>query len=402
MKIIKVLNILWLILLYSNNYCPGQGIPKTFDELWQIAVLQNPEIINAELRVQRSARLKSTSWEPGMTNLEYSRGQINTIERDNYFYFEQELGSPFTISANRKFYDSEMNYFLLEKGRHLREVRRELRKEYYGWLFEEERRKILEESIKLYEKAEDFAAMQFESGESNLLSKALIQSQLQELFTRKNQVEMNKRNHENMLQSILNEKQNLVPADSIFSKLVIILPSNKQEIIDSIPEVRNRLGAVNVATSYLKVTRSHISPNLKAGYFNQEIDLVPGFQGWHVGLSFPILFHPQKARVQAASIDLTIAENEYQYQKMKSERAYEVLMNQHDQLTENLLYFEKNRLENARLIKENAGLLYGTGEIGYLEFVNSLSTAIMIEEEYWTLVSDYNRVVIDLYYYLNY
>ena len=56
---------------------------------------------------------------------------------------------------------------------------------------------------------------------------------------------------------------------------------------------------------------------------------------------------------------------------------------------------------SSQLIEENANLLYESGEIGYLEFVQNLTTSLQIQEDYWSLLNEYNQLVIEMYYYLD-
>jgi cobalt-zinc-cadmium resistance protein CzcA len=100
-------------------------------------------------------------------------------------------------------------------------------------------------------------------------------------------------------------------------------------------------------------------------------------------------------------LNVSIAENQYVYERFRYENEFDNLLLRYDQLRQNLSFYESQRLENANLIEENANLLYESGEIGYLEFVQSLSTSLQIQEDYWSLVNEYNQLVIDLYYYLD-
>ena len=153
---------------------------------------------------------------------------------------------------------------------------------------------------------------------------------------------------------------------------------------------------------HYRLMKSQISPSLLAGYYTQEIDHVPGYQGWKVGLNFPLLFMPQKARSQAASIELSRAENQYVFEKLKASQEISSLLNKYNQLKESLTFYESERLENADLIDKNARSLYESGSIGYIEFVQNLTTARQIREDYVRLVNEYNHYVIDLYYYLDF
>ena len=202
---------------------------------------------------------------------------------------------------------------------------------------------------------------------------------------------------------VLNTDSIYIPVEKELTKLLIVIPDSKALYsIDSVPEVTTRRLERDLANRYYKLTKSQISPSLSAGYFNQQIDKMPGFQGWQVGLSFPLWFMPQKARSQAAYIDLSRAENQYIFEKTKVTREVESLMLKYDQLQKSILHYEEARLKDAIMIDQNAFLLYKSGSIGYIEFVANLSTSREIREDYYFLINRYNRFIIDLYYYLDY
>ncbi len=396
-KIIVLLILTWL----TPRIVSGQE-ERAFDEMWELTAENNPDLQNARLQVDRLGKMKSSSWDLGMTSVDLNRGQINSALIDNQWTIEQQIGSPFEMAATSKYYQSEIGLFNGHYEKIRRSVKRSLRKYYYEWLYENQRQKIAERALSLFENASHYATLQYETGETNLLSKALIDSRMQEISLAASRIQVTKDNLVNQINVIVNYEEKILPESRELTKLPVPDPEQPVSgIVDSIPDVSVERQRMQVARSYLGLTRSRISPYFKAGYFNQQLDQVSGFDGWLVGIAFPLWFLPQKARIQAASIDMSIAENNYWYQKSRMEIEYRNIMNRFNQLEENLSFYEQKRIDNARMIEDNANLLYESGEIGYLEYVQNLNTAIQIQEDYWRLVNEYNLLVIDLYYYLD-
>jgi cobalt-zinc-cadmium resistance protein CzcA len=373
-----------------------------FEEMWAQTMEHNLDIQNAGLQIEQNENLKKTSWDLGTTSFRWEHGQINSHLNDNMYVLEQKLGSPFEMSATRKFYQSETDLWKINESRVHREIKKNLRKYYYSWIYENERLRIIEKGLELFRRASEYSALQYETGESNLLSKALIDSKWQEMNITSDRIKVNKNRLINQINVIVQSSERVEPSQQNLVRLIIELPEDEDQVaLDSLPDVALEQQRFQVAQSYLGMTKSKISPYFSAGYFNQQLLQESGFQGFLVGIEFPLWFFPQKARVQAASVNRSIAENSYVYEKNRLENEFENLMLRYDQLIRNIRFYEDQRLENARQIEENANLLYESGEIGYLEFVQNLSTSLQIQEDYWTLINEYNQLVIEMYYYLD-
>ena len=400
-----VRNIVACLIIFLCYQSPlfAQQQKMSFEDMWAIALEQNIQIKNAELLVEKSGKMGKTAWDFGTLDFDFTRGQQNTEQIDNMFSFKQGLGTPFTISATRKYYKSEQSF--LNKSAVLIniEIKKQLRSNYYNWLYEYQLIGILDSSISIYQKSADFANMQYELGESNLLSKVLLTSEVQRLIIRRDLHLVNLNTFQNEIQTILNTDSIYVPEETELNKLLLVLPVDSSlYTLDSIPEVMVQHSHWEAMDRYYKLEKSKISPSLSAGYYNQEINQISGYQGWQLGLSFPLLFMPQKARSQAAYIELSRAENQYQYQKMKVEREIESLLAKYEQLQQSIRYYEDQRLNNVDLIVQNANMLYTSGSIGYIEYVQNLTIARQIMEDYIKLINEHNQFVIELYYYLDF
>jgi cobalt-zinc-cadmium resistance protein CzcA len=391
-----------ILSLYTITTSVAQIRQMDFEEMWVMTMEHNLDIRNAGLQIEQYEDMRKSSWDPGMTQFRWERGQINGDPIDNMYVVEQNLGSPFEMSATNKYYESETDLWKINESRVIRETKKSLRKYYYSWIYENERLRIIEKGLDLFRKASEFSALQYETGESNLLSKALIDSKWQEMNISSDRIKVNKSSLINQINVIIQSQERIEPSQQNLQKLVILFPEDQDRMpLDSLPDIALEQQRFQVAQSYLGMTKSRISPYFSAGYFNQQLLQESGFQGFLIGIEFPLWFFPQKARVQAASVNQSIAENRYFHEKNRVENEFENLRMRYDQLILNIRFYEEQRLENARQIEENANLLYETGEIGYLEFVQNLTTALQIQEDYWTLVNEYNQLVIEMYYYLD-
>ncbi len=398
MKIDRYITGFILFLLSFSGY--GQELRISFEEMWYITLENNIQIRNANILVDRSDYMKKTAWDFGALDFDFTRGQQNTEVVDNFYSLEQGLGAPFTISATKKYFESEKSFYQKNKEMIAKRIKRQLQGLYNSWLFEYELISILDGTLSLLEKSADYARLRYETGESNLLSSAMLTSEYQRMVIEKNLHEVHLNSLENDIRTIVNTDSIIIPVETKLTKLEIDLPDKPEFKIDSVPDVKAMQKYVTVADRNYRLVKSQMSPSFRAGYYNQEIDLIPGYQGVNVGLSFPLLFMPQKGRKQAAQLDLFMAENQYEYQKINAKLQLEKLFQQYEQLKANIEYHEEERLSNALMIEDNANILYEEGEIGYIEFTQNLKTSRQIREDYLNLIREYNLIVIELFYYL--
>ena len=140
-------------------------------------------------------------------------------------------------------------------------------------------------------------------------------------------------------------------------------------------------------------------PSLSAGYFNQEIDNVTGFEGFQAGLRFPLVFPSTGSLVKKAKIQYQIDANLRLIEKTQ----------QISQLENELISYEKNKLRfeafNDEIINRTNEMLntvrlrFEKGEINYFEFLQSLESVYGLRYEYFNSLRDYNNSGLTLKYY---
>src|SRR3546814_3776926 len=73
---------------------------------------------------------------------------------------------------------------------------------------------------------------------------------------------------------------------------------------------------IQVQQARIKVEKSDLLPTFGGQYGWQKIGSQSGFNSWQVGINIPLWFGPQKAEIQAASIQKEIAESRLKEEKI--------------------------------------------------------------------------------------
>ena len=172
----------------------------------------------------------------------------------------------------------------------------------------------------------------------------------------------------------------------------------------------NYLEQQTVINKQAKVTeRSRMLPDLNLGYFNQSLigvqningqdqyfDASKRFQGFQLGLSFPLWLAPQAARAKAAAFVELETKKNADYFKTILAGTFTQAQQELKKHTNSLIYYETSALKNANLILSQSKKSFRAGEIGYIEYLQSLKNAIAIKSNYLQVLNQYNQSVIKL------
>jgi cobalt-zinc-cadmium resistance protein CzcA len=112
----------------------------------------------------------------------------------------------------------------------------------------------------------------------------------------------------------------------------------------------------------------------------------------------PLFFGSQKAKIKAAKINNTLIETERQQTLLYMQSSYAVQYNEYLKAKEGLQYYETTGLKQADDIIRISNTAYTKGEIGYMEYIQNLQTAINTRLQYTDAVNQFNQSIILLNY----
>ena len=119
-----------------------------------------------------------------------------------------------------------------------------------------------------------------------------------------------------------------------------------------------------------------------------------------LGLSIPLWFVPQTAKVKAAGINQQVVQSNYEQSKATIQGEYSEAVQEYLKNTNTLEYYEKSALPNADLIIKQADKGFKSGEIGYVEYLQAIKSALTIKTNYLQSLNGYNQSVVRLDYLL--
>jgi heavy metal efflux system protein len=371
----------------------------SLEEALQKARKNNIELENARLRLEETKSLKKTAWDLGSTDVQFMRGNIDGPFVDNNTSIWQNLGSVFEQHARAQWMTQWVNrqetaYFLS-----LRNLERDVSLAWYALLWRQQRLKLLDYALSIYQDAVRIAVLRYESGQANLLSKVVVETQYEDLRMRSREALAERDVAKEALAVWLMISDFDPPDPEIFHE-ELLFRQTQQGTAELNLQMELMQKELKVAQQDIKWQRSKFAPGLSAGYWWQSLDEIKGYDGWQVGIQIPLWRRSLSAQVQASKIRRDIAENQVQQMSWNIQRSLGQLLSLQNVFSQKLEYFENTAIPNASLIEENADVLFKSGEIEYFEYIRGINEAVQLRLGYADAIQDYNETSIQIFYLL--
>jgi len=201
---------------------------------------------------------------------------------------------------------------------------------------------------------------------------------------------------EQQLQLLLNSADDLIPSVNESQRF----PINNTDSLTDHPLLAYNEQLQVVAGQQLEVERNELLPEFNIGYAYQEFGGVNGLSGVRLGVSIPIFQGAQRKRIDAAEAQQQIARSQQQTSRVLLQRQLLELQQDLRQAEQALDFYDEQGEQYAKELLRTGRLRYEAGEIGYVEFVQALEQAFLLELQYLEDLRRYNRTVV-LINYLN-
>lgn len=391
---------------------PQPKMYNTLDEVIETALKNNPNIKVSVLQTEQERALKGSSFNLPKTDFELEYGQTNSaVDNDTRFSISQTFAFPTLYANQNKLAKAKIKASEIKQEVVKNELIAMVKGAYYELWYLKSKGKLLQEQDSIYERFAYAANLRFKTGESNALEQATANTELAD-------IQILIQDNTATIKSYQMKLQNLINSDSLvdinvgyLEKKVSISPATHDSaVISNNPLIEFYNEQIIVADKEKSVASAKMLPNITLGYFNQSFigngetangaptvfDSGDRFTGVRLGLSIPIWFRSNTARIKAAKIHKL--ENEALLEAVTNttqtqlQALLETLKNRQD----NLDYYGQNALPQAELLLKQSQRGFQEGEIGYVEYVQGLNRALTIHTKYLTLVNQYNQTLIKI------
>ena len=377
----------------------------TLDEAVERALQQNPAVEAARLSVKRSEAQKATAWDIDKTQLQYSTGKLESGIYDNEVSVMQTLAFPTVYAKQANLADALTAVNRINLTQRQREIIRDVRLNYFGFVYARSRISQLTYQDSLYKQFLRAAEVKLRTGETNLLEKVTAETQLSEVRNSAFQAGADRAVFRERLQALLATDTMVITADTSLSRLP--LPALSVDIIEQNPQLRLAQQQVAVQEAETELQRAKLLPDLRLGYTNRTIaggrarDNIQEFepdQEVSFGVAIPLWVKPYKNRIEAAKLQAQVAQQNLLSVENELKAEAKAAFQQALKLQSSLDYYESTALPQAQLIISQATKAYRAGEIDYQDYILSLDRALAIRANYIEALYGYDKAVIELHF----
>lgn len=380
-----------LLVIFAPAMQAQQSV--TLEQAIETAMTNHPRLKMAESEIERARVSKGEAWDGGNTSFSYSWGQLNGADRnDNELSVEQSLGSLLT-----PFYKNALANTQISKGESYRDmVKKEVTAEvkrawaYYQYAFHINA--MYRGQRELAEQLRKSGEQRYLQGDIDLAERNMITALAADLYTRWLESSEELTLAGRRFTWSCYSGQPLLPADTSLA----VMPIQTDGLSLSSRHLNYFDAQVQEKKNLLKIERSRFFPELSVGYVRQKIAPLTGLNSWMVGVSFPVLFFPQRSRAKQARINLRIATWEAEDNRRQLSNKVSELQSQLVRQRERLTYYQQAAIKEAEALQHSALKKFQENETDISEFIQSLNAVREIKRGYIETVYAYNITVLEL------
>lgn len=362
------------------------------------AVKNYPRIKAAQLEIEQQQALKPGAWDLGNTQI-YTGGE--ELRNGDGVYttvgIQQQGIDIFGVGPKLALYNKKIA--LAEAALSLNEIEliREVKKAYGDAYVIGRTLQLYTHLDSIYREFERAAKLRYEVEETSKLAYLAALNQVRQIELQRLQLTYDYR-------SALAKLNLWLVSDTLFTVSVENDPSWAEPVViaDSLhthPLLETAMRRVDVAEAERRVASKSMLPKLNGQYGDQSIDGERGYYQFQIGVSIPLFFAPDRAKVQAAKIQRRIAEQDRLETQAEIRVQYNTVTQEYRKWLASWQFYETDALPLAREQRRGAILAFREGSIDYVSFIQNLKEAVQVEVMAQDAFSKYLESKFELEYY---
>ena len=401
---------LTLLALLAVSGAQAQEVKRlALDEALALARENNQSLQASRANVLSQEQLVKTAYDIPKTEVSMGYGYLNGKEQKDMSLNVSQALSPFTYGKKKNILQKEYESAEIQLQGKMIAVEFEIKQTWENILYAQSKKKLLEQQFTLLKAFSKSAKLRYETGETTLMESNVAQAKEQEISVLITQNNTFLQNEKSKIKTFLN-----LETDFELSERELVYDEH-DPWADLNLEENNSLQLANKKIERVEATRklekSLLLPDVTLGYaiesgaglrangtnYGRELR-IPSYT---VGLSIPIFFGSQSKKIKAMKYSIEQAELEKSYlHKQLSESVQQQLeiINAQQSVID---YYKESALLNASIIQDHANKSYNNGDISYVEYIQSMETALNIQINYLDAVLQYNLGHNALHYLVN-
>jgi cobalt-zinc-cadmium resistance protein CzcA len=403
-----------VLILFSTHLGFSQTSPQpiALSEALDLAFAKNPGLESAKLNEQFYEKMKGAGRELDKTDFSLELGQFNSHAFDNKIGVSQNIQFPKVYRTQKQLLSEQALAAQAQSKITQRDLKTEISRLFYGYIWLQEKEKLLQSADSVYRVFEAKAMLRFQKGETNLLEKTTAQMQRQQI---NNQLAMVRQDVQIVLQQfnfLLRTEQWRMPTapESILALPVFVDSSGMAYL----PHIQFQQHLLNTSRFSVAAEKAKLIPSLSLGLSSQSIigyqrvgdeeryyNAWDRFNAFSVGVAVPIFSKAQRARISAFQIQVLQQQTNLDWLKQRTMAEQNSARQQVQKYWESLQYYRSEALPYAKVIVSTANRQFAAGEINYLEWVMLVNQSFDLQGQYLDEQNSYNQSVLHFQTFIN-
>jgi len=368
----------------------------TADEAVRFALEHHPGVQAAALKVRQASLMVPAGFNPEKTALFYNYDQNNIAENGlpiKVWGLRQNFSFPTVYTSRTKLLKTVTG---VEEARYqlvVRETERNVRQKYDEVLILSRKVTLFREIDSLYQATATRSDLKFRAGESNHLEKLMADSRLIKAHQALTAAENDLSSAREEIFALMN-----TPGGFSFPGELPHMASTRESPSDLSPTEKLFDREDQMARAQLQLERNSLLPDFELEYF-QGTNHAPGsdiYRGFTAGLTLPLWFGEQKAKIRSASLDTELNQLNRKNWTLAHETRVAQLRRNLTLLASSLSQYLAKGRETAYELRKAASLSLSHGEIDFFQYLMAIENASDLENDYLDKLLQHNQMVYDL------
>jgi cobalt-zinc-cadmium resistance protein CzcA len=401
-KLMKSKALLFLLLIFIfPSLGQGQKIKMSLEEIIDVSLKNNAGLKASSLEVEKNRQLVHSSYNIDPTNIYLSRDQNNIAENGTpltVFGVQQSLKMPSYYKAQKNISQSKVG--LAEQSHKLDELYliKEISKTYYKIQYWENLKLNYQYLDSLYTEFERASLRKYELGETNYLEKLTAETKKKEMSLHLDQCNDNIKAEYQSLNSLMQSSSDFTIVPEKLTNLLY-----EQIEINNHPSIQYYKLASELSQQNTTLAKKQMLPELQAEYFlgSNSSDNSKFYNGFQIGLGIPIFRKALRSNIKAAQIETELINQNKINQEISLSSKYNQLQIELNKYSKALRFYREEGRLLSKEIKSTSIKAFQSGEIDFLQYIQSLENANNVEQNYLENMIKYNLTVVDMNYLTN-
>ena len=398
--------IIFSLFLFLPILVSAQSRQMTLQEVLAMATERSLTLQHSRMEVDKTRILQGTAFHLDATSVSLSQDPTSGGSPDNAITVSQSFALPSVYSARRSLLKSETTASQSRLAVSENELRREVSLAFYDLLYAQDVLHIYARQDSIYKNFNRVAEAKLGAGETGRLEQ-INAIRLKQENDIKNDIAqrdfltaqlqlMKWLNTDTLVIPLATATNELIFADNSIADVPLLALAKSQEEVANRQlklEKRNGLPTFSVGASVQTVIKGFNPYNIDRSAYGGG-----NFMGFSVGVNIPLAFGAQKARVKATRKEVEMAQLNVRNQEYVLRKTYDAAYNNYVSAHKAYNYYQKIGVPQAREMERISKVSYEYGQIGYVELMQNLQSALEVWKDFADATRQYNKAIVELNY----